>query len=90
MILAAALYWAEGYKRPRKRRGRENICHEISLTNSDPKLAGAFLKCMTRIGKVDISHIKVNIRIFQPTSENEAIEYWSGQLGVPRDNYTKT
>lgn len=90
IILAAALYWAEGYKRPRVRRGREDICHEISLTNSDPKLARAFLKCMIQICKVDIAYVKINVRIFQHMNENEAIEYWSDQLDIPKENFTKT
>jgi hypothetical protein len=90
MILAAALYWAEGYKRPRKKNGREVVWHDISLTNSDPKLAVAFLKCMTRICGVDISRIKVNIRIFEHMNEAVTVEYWSHQLGLPRSCFTKT
>lgn len=90
IILAAALYWAEGYKRPRKNHGREIVSHDISLTNSDPKLAMAFLKCMTRICKIDISHVKANIRIFEHMNENTAVEYWSSQLGIPKGNFTKT
>jgi hypothetical protein len=90
IILAAALYWAEGYKRPRKSHGREIIGHEISLTNSDPKLALAFLKCMTDICKIDISRMRVNIRIFEHMNEGATIEYWSAQLGIPKNNFTKT
>jgi hypothetical protein len=89
MILAAALYWAEGYKRPRERRGRKDICHEISLTNSDPKLVSAFLICMTRVCKVDISKIRVNVRIFEHMNENVVVEYWSSRLGIPKDNFTR-
>jgi hypothetical protein len=90
MILAAALYWAEGYKRPRKSCGREIVGHEISLTNSDPKLAKAFLKCMTRVCRIDISCVKANVRIFEHMNENVVIEYWSDQLGIPKNNFTKT
>jgi hypothetical protein len=90
MILAAGLYWAEGYKRPRKSRGREVVSHEISLTNSDPELARVFLKCMTDACGVDIRRIKVNIRIFEHMNERVEVEYWSCYLGIPKDNFTKT
>ena len=90
MITAAALYWAEGYKRPRKSNGREIVWHDISLTNSDQKLVKIFLKCMTNICGVDISKVKANVRIFEHMNETVEIEYWSRQLGLPKDNFTKT
>lgn len=90
MILAAALYWAEGYKRPRKSHGREVVWHDISLTNADPRLVRAFLECMLRICDVNISRVRVSLRIFKHINESEAIEYWSAQLGIPKENFTKT
>src|SRR3989344_1853699 len=38
LIIGAALYWAEGYKRPVVINGRTRTSHRVSLTNSDPDL----------------------------------------------------
>ncbi|HUC31727.1 MAG TPA: hypothetical protein VMR99_03565 [Candidatus Paceibacterota bacterium] len=90
MILAAALYWAEGYKRPRKVHGRQITWHDVSLTNADPKLVKAFLKCMVRLCGVEITQIRVSLRIFKHINAREAVEYWSKQLEIPKNNFTKT
>lgn len=90
MILGGALYWAEGYKRPLKRNGKELIAHYVSFTNSDVAMAKVFLKCMTQICGVEISKIKVEARIFKHHNADEVVGYWSGELGIPKENFVKT
>ena len=43
LIVAAALYWAEGYKKLLVRKGKEVTHHPVSLTNSDPVLIKMFI-----------------------------------------------
>jgi len=89
LILGAALYWAEGYKRPIVRGGKEKAYHCISFTNSDLEMAKVFLKFLVTIGGVDRAGVRANLRIFQHQNEREMIEYWSKGLEIPRENFTK-
>lgn len=58
LILGAALYWAEGYKRPLVRKGRTLTSHAVALTNSDPFLVRAFLRFLREYCKVSEHKIK--------------------------------
>lgn len=88
VVVAAALYWAEGYKKPKYLKGKELRCHPVSLTNTDPKLAKIFLRCMAEICGVDISRINIQLRVFEHQNKDECIRYWSEQLAMPRENFT--
>jgi hypothetical protein len=90
LIIGAVLYWAEGYKRPIIRNGREVTSHPICLTNSDPRLLLAFLEFAKRICGVPTSRIKVDLRIFKHLNETHVVNYWSRELGIPRGNFQKT
>jgi hypothetical protein len=91
LLVGSALYWAEGYKRPKmKKDGHEMINHPISFTNADPKMLNIFLRFMDEICDTPKEKIKVGVRIFQHLNEEEVLHYWSTTLGIPRSNFTKT
>ncbi len=90
LILGAALYWAEGYKRPINRNGKERTFHPVSLTNSDPKLVKGFIKFLREYCQVPINKIKANIRIYQHLNENELKRFWQKITGIPEKNFHKT
>lgn len=89
-FIGLALYWAEGYKRPIIKNGREVTYHPISLTNSDVKLIKIFLEFLQKICNVPIEKIKANIRIFKHLNEQEVLNYWIKETGIPKQNFTKT
>ena len=90
LTLGISLYWAEGYKRPIVKNGREATYHPISLTNSDPRLLKAFIEFLTKVCNVPLEAIKTNVRIFQHLNEKEVLSYWNKTLGVLPENFTKT
>ena len=90
IIVGAALYWAEGYKRSLRRNGRELISHYVSFTNADPAMAKVFLRCMIGVCGVEVSKIKVQVRIFKHHNANEVINNRSGELRIPKENFMKT
>ena len=90
LLVGIVLYWAEGYKRPIIRNGREVTSHPISLTNSDPKLLRAFLEFANRVCGIPISRIKIDLRIFKHLNETHVVNYWSRELGISRGNFQKT
>ncbi len=89
LLIGLALYWAEGYKRPIIKNGREVTYHSVSLTNSDAELVKIFLRFITEICKVPISKIKANVRIFNHLNEKEIMDYWLKKIGIPKENFTK-
>ncbi len=90
LLVGAALYWAEGYKRPKFRAGRELTNHPVSLTNADPQLLNMFIKFLVEVCAVPRGNIKIGVRIFQHLNEETVLAYWSKTLQIPRSNFTKT
>ncbi len=88
-IVGIALYWAEGYKRVRKVKGREITAHSISLTNSDPLLVQMFLRFIREICNVPEEKITADLRIFKHIQEDEAISYWSKITKIPKSRFGK-
>lgn len=89
-ILGAALYWAEGYKRPIYHNGRELTHHPISLTNSDPDMVKAFLMFLRESLDVPNEKIKASIRIYNHQNEKELLRFWQEATGIPQQNFNKT
>jgi len=90
VILGAALYWAEGYKRLQVRNGREITAHAVSLTNSDPLLVRAFIRFLREYCEVPITKIKMGLRMFKHQNENHLKRYWHKATGIPLENFQKT
>jgi hypothetical protein len=86
MLVGAALYWAEGYKRPIVKNGREITHHAVSLTNSDPDLVKVFLKYL-KILDVPDSRIKITIRVFEHQNPERVESYWQKILKLPAENF---
>ena len=89
-LIGLALYWAEGYKRPKVKNGRELPSHPISLTNSDPALVRMFLVFLRKICKVPEEKITADLRIFQYLNKNEVVKFWVKETGIPETRFGKT
>jgi len=88
-LIGVTLYWAEGYKRPIIRNGKEKTNHPVSLTNSDPKIISIFLKFLREICKVPENKITANIRSYEHLEEDSIIKFWQGVTKLPKDNFDK-
>lgn len=88
-IIGVALYWAEGYKRLKKRNGREITAHIIALTNSDPIMVSTFISFLRRVLDVPSERIFIEMRLFKHMIESEMIEYWMKTTQLPRSQFYK-
>lgn len=88
-LIGIALYWAEGYKRPLFRNGRELTHHSVALTNSDPYLIKVFLRFLREICKISDDRISADIRIYKHLNEQELLKYWQGITNLPSRNFGK-
>lgn len=89
LILGAALYWAEGYKRPIVKNGRELTHHPVSLTNSDPDLIRIYLRFLREVCDVPEDRISADIRIFEHQNPNNLINYWRKITGIKKEKFGK-
>lgn len=89
LLIGAALYWAEGYKKPVIRRGRELTCHSISFSNSDPLMIKVFIRFLQDILKIPSEKIGASVRIFKHINEGEALKYWQDITGLPKEKFQK-
>lgn len=90
LLVGAALYWGEGYKRLRTVSGKQRTHHSISMVNADPILIKAFIKFMVDILEVKMNEIKASMRLYRTINEGAAREYWASETGLPALNFRKT
>jgi len=90
LFLGSALYWAEGYKRPVIRNGKEVTHHVVSITNSDLYLVKLFLKFLREYCKVPEEKIKASIRIYEHQNESLLLDFWQKETKILPQNFKKT
>lgn len=76
LIVGIALYWAEGYKKPKFKNGKIRMGHPVSLTNSDPNLIKLFLRFLREVCLVPEARIRAGVRIFEHQNENYLMDFW--------------
>ncbi len=90
LLIGAALYWAEGYKRPVIIRDRTLTSHAIGFTNADPFMITLFIWFLTEILKIPSRKIALYMRLYGHISEESAQAYWSQITGLPKQHFRKT
>jgi len=78
--LLAMLYWAEGTKSDRA---------GLKFVNTDPVLAKFYISLLRSAYTLDESRIRIRIHLHYYHRHNEAIDYWSTLLSVPRSQFGK-
>lgn len=86
-IIGISLYWAEGYKRPVVRNGKEVTHHVVSLTNSDYFLVKYFLKFLREICYIPNEKIKISLRFFEHQNVEKLTDYWLKGTDVLKNNF---
>lgn len=90
LLVGAALYWGEGYKRPKVIQGREVVHHPVSLTNSDPAIIQLFLRFLRERCEVSEGRIRVSVRIFEHQNVDELLAFWEQVTRIPREHLKRT
>ena len=89
LILGAALYWGEGYKKAISYRGRRRTYHPVSLSNSDPKLVQIFLRFLRECFSIKDQDIQIGLRIYEHMNTEEAMRFWQRETKLPSSNFLK-
>lgn len=89
LILGAALYWGEGYKKAIYTKGRRRTYHPVSLSNSDPKLVQIFLKFLRDCFLIKDQDIQIGVRIYEHMNTEETIHFWQKVTQLPSSNFQK-
>jgi hypothetical protein len=77
--MGVALYWGEGSKSKRR----------LEMTHSEPEALRLFMKWARRFHRVD-AEFSGAINLHFDNDEAYAREFWSTELDIPLDNFTKT
>jgi hypothetical protein len=73
MGLGIGLYWGEGTRSDK---------HSIRLGNTDPLLIKSFMTFLERMFGVQSSNLKFGLQIFSDINPQEALDFWTRELGV--------
>ncbi len=87
LLLGSALYWAEGYKRPIIKNGKPRSYHQVSLTNTDPKLVLLFIEFLRVTCNVPNEKIIASVRIYQHHNEAKLLNFWATVTKIPVINF---
>ncbi len=90
LLIGTALYWGEGYKKLRVLDGKERAGHVVSLTNSDPDIARAFVLLLNRQMKIPLNEIQLCMRLYDGIDEQKALKYWLKVTGLPHKSVKET
>lgn len=90
LVLGAALYWAEGYKRLIVRDGKERMSHIISFLNTDPEMIAAFVHFLRGYLAVPDDKIFLTMRLYPHINEKKACRYWMQATKLPRQRFQRT
>ena len=88
LIIGAALYWGEGYKKPLTRNNKILTHHPVSLSNSDPHIIRIFLRFLRECFGVQDENITIDIRIYEHMNEAEQFAYWQEVTQLPAKNFS--
>lgn len=79
MVAAVMLYYGEGAK----------TGVTVDFANSDNRAVKLFLKFLRKICRVDEKRLRFYLYCFSDQDSNTLISYWSSQLNVERNQFTK-
>lgn len=88
-LVGIALYWAEGYKRPKVENGRIKTSHSVSITNSDPNLIKVFLRFLREVCKVSDEKIGANVRVYEHQNVAYLLDFWSKVTNISPGKFEK-
>lgn len=82
LIFCALLYWCEGSKSLNDK--------ELTFSNSDPLLIGAYLSLLRRAFLLDESRLRVLLHLHEYHDEKAQLKYWSRITGIPTGQFLKS
>jgi len=75
------LYWCEGDK---------TKANMVSITCAEPSMLRFFIAWLRQYYGADPRKIKLRLHLWKGSSEEEAIQFWSSSLDVPKQNFHRT
>lgn len=90
LLIGAALYWGEGYKKIKFRDGKERTSHPISFVNADPQMIKMFISFLKTILKANDTDIVLTMRLYDHMNENRARQYWRSVTNLSDTNFRKS
>lgn len=75
ILIATALYWAEGAKK------------DFALINTDPSLIKTFVTCILQLG-IKRENLGMSLRIYEDIDRETAIKFWVTITGIHKSQIT--
>jgi len=78
------MYWCEGDK------SEESRTYRVALTSSEVTMLKLFIRWLQHYYGVKEEQIKLRLHLWSNINEKLAKEFWSTNLGMPIQNFTKS
>lgn len=87
-VVGATLYWAEGRKSYRDKRGW--MQYPVALTNSDPEIIRTFTKFLRETIGIENKNLRGWLQIYPDLNKATCEKFWSKLSGIPIKQFHKT
>lgn len=81
LLIGAALYWGEGFKKTR---------WVLAFSNSDPLMIKIIMRFFREVCNVSEEKLRATVQIHPNVTSEEAVNYWSKISGMPKYQFLKT
>lgn len=81
LLIGAALYWAEGYKKTN---------WNLVFCNADPEMIKIMIRFFIKICDIPKEKIKAQVQIHKNISSDEAVDYWRKIIKFPKEQFAKS
>lgn len=78
LLVGAALYWAEGYKKTN---------WNLAFCNSDPAMVAVMMKFFRFICKIPTDKMRAQMQLYPNISDTAAIKFWARVTGIPKKQF---
>jgi len=89
LLVGAALYWGEGYKKLQMRDGKAKTSHGISFVNSDPEMVRFFMRFCRVVLKVPDDKFSLSVRLYHHMDPKKRITFWRKVTNLKQKNFVR-
>jgi len=89
-IIGLIIWWTEGTKAYKDKRGKNTWVYNVDVTNTNPEIIKLFLDFLRKDVKIDESRLKLQLQIHKGDDQCAIENYWSNLTNIPKQRFTKT
>ena len=89
-MVGLILWWAEGTKSRRDKRGKNTWSYNVEVTNTNPRIIKHFLNFLRKDIGIDENRLKLQLQIHEGDDKSSVENFWSKFTEIPLHRFNNT